>query len=193
MGLGVSAWNLEPNRVWFVRLEDSGSGISVELYLSEMDAAEKVNRQAYGSTTGYGSDLELSLTSDPDAPVQISKHQSTLPWHMKVTGSPGDSTQIFKINEFVDLDSINHPIFRNAGLAQVRAKAEIDAHTHAMFTRAVQMGTHLPELKVGDVCSVSSVIRNISELGQVMRHLISGTPSSLVDTLDLASFKPLKR
>lgn len=189
----ISSWNLNPNRLWFVRLADSGSAISVELYLTEADAEARSNLQAEGSSQGYGENLEVYLVSEESTSVQISLFQDFLTWHLKVSGSSGDPSKIFKIREFVELDEVSHPIFRNTGLSLIRAKAEIDAHTHARYNRAVQLGTHLPGINAGDICSLSSVTRGISELGQIVRRQIAGTPDSLVDTLEIASFKALKR
>ena len=193
MALSIQQFNIDPNRVWFVRLADTGTGISVELYLTEEDAEEQTNLQASGATTGYGSGLEVWLTAEESASVQISMHQSSLDWHITVSGAAADPTRILQIKEFVDLDDISHAIFANSNLVPLRAKAEIDAHTHAVITRSVQLGTHLPEIVVGEICAIESVSRDVSELGQVIRHQISGTPSSLLSTLDVASYKELKR
>ena len=44
MAFSIDSWNINPNRAWFVRLSDSGSGISVELYLSPEDAQAQISR-----------------------------------------------------------------------------------------------------------------------------------------------------
>lgn len=193
MAFSINNWNLNPNRVWYVLLSDSGSAISAGLYLTEEDAESQSNPQAEGSTQGYGDGLDVYLVSDENSIVQISLFQDFLAWHLKVSGSSGDPARVFKIKEFVDLDEISHPVYRNAGLSPVRASAEIDAHTHAIYNRTVQLATHLPDVNVGDICGLSSVDRGISDLGQVMRRRIIGTPESLIDTLEISSFKPLKR
>lgn len=193
MAFSVQQSNIEPNRVWFIRLADTGTGISVELYLTEADAEAQTHLQASGETTEYGSGLEVWLNAEESASVQISMHQSSLDWHVMVAGASEDETVILKIKEFVDLDDISHAIFATSGLAAIRAKAEIDAHTHAVFTRSVQLGTHLPEISVGEICAISSAGRDLSEIGQVIRHQISGTPSSLLSSVDVASYKALKR
>ncbi|MFA5706157.1 MAG: hypothetical protein WDA41_07365 [Candidatus Neomarinimicrobiota bacterium] len=195
MAFSITAWNINPNRVWFVRLSDAGSNIGVELYLTQADAEAQTNRQASGSTTGFGSDIEVILTPDLGATVPAVFYLDYT-WHLKVSGSDGDETKIFKVKEFVDLDEISHPIYRNTDLITTRATAEIDAHTHAVIRKEVTLGSHIPDIEPGDIVTINSTRRGKDELLQVTEHRIAAEISeetSLTSTLSIAGYLALKR
>ena len=90
---------------------------------------------AYGSSA----DLVLSNVSDMSGETQVSYFQTAVTKHVVVAGESGDSTKVFKLSEFVDLPEISDPIFRNSDLIEIKATAEIDAHTHAVIERDVQL------------------------------------------------------
>jgi len=193
MALSIAAWNLDPNRVWYVRLADAGSAISVQLYATLADAQAQTNMQASGATTGFGSSLQVTLTNATGATYPVSLYQSTYSWHLKVSGGDGDSSTIFRIKEFVDLDEIDHAVYRNSDLIPIRAAAEIDAHTHAKYSRSIQCGRPILTAKEGAIAGITSTRRALSELGQVAAHTISGTHNSLTSNLELITYKALKR
>lgn len=193
MSLTVSAWNIQPNRVWFVLLADAGSTISIELYPTQADAEAQTNLQASGATTGFGSSLPVTLTNASGALYPVSLYQSGYTWHLAVSGSDGDTTTILRLREFVDLDEIDHAVYRNADLIPIRATAEIDAHTHARYTRSAQLGIILTAAGEGAIGKTTSSRAGISELGQVINHTITGTHNSLTSSLELVTHKPLKR
>jgi hypothetical protein len=193
MAFSVTNWNIEPNRVWYVRLADNGSNILVELYLTQADAEARTNLQASGSSSGFGADLAVTLANDPAATVPVTLFQTSYSWHIRVTGGDGDATKIFQVKEFVDLDEINHPIYRNEILIPFRAAAEIDAHTHAAIRRELELGSHLPELDAGDIVQVNSLRAGANQLGQVLEHRIAGDPNRLTSTIEVAGYLALKR
>ena len=193
MPLTIASWNIDPNRVWFVRLADAGTTISVELYATLADAQARTNLQASGATTGFGSSLSVTLTNATGATYPVSLYQSTYTWHLLVSGADGDSTTIFRVKEFVDLDEIDHAVYRNAALIPIRAAAEIDAHTHAQYARSIQAGSPILSATEGAICILTSSRRTLSELAQVASHTITGTPSSLTSDLELLTYKALKR
>ena len=193
MSLNITAWNIDPNRTWFVRLADAGSSISVALYTSEADAQAQTNPQASGSTSGFGSALPVTLTVATGAIYPVSLFQSAYSWHLAVSGSDGDTTKIFRIKEFVELDEIDHPVYRNAELIPLRAAAEINAHTNVKYTRSLQLGTVFPSITEGSIGILTSARHGISERGQVVTHTISGTHASLTSSIELVTHKALKR
>lgn len=193
MAFLISAWNIDPNRVWFVRLADAGSAISVEHYATQADAEARINLQASGVTTGFGTALSVTLTNATGATYPVSLFQSTYPWHLQVSGTDGDSTTIYRVKEFVDLDEIDHPVYRNAELIPIRAAAEIDAHTHARYARSIQAGGPILGAVEGSIYSLTSSRRSLSELGQVVSHTISGTATSLTSDVELMTYRALKR
>lgn len=196
MAFSINAWNINPNRVWFVRLSDAGSTISVELYLTHADAEAQTNLQASGATTGFGTTLDVTLLPDVAATVIVSFFQDYA-WHLKVSGADGDATVIFQVKEFVDLDEISHPIYRNTDLIATRATAEIDAHTHAVIRKEITLGSHIPDIEPGDIVRVNSTRRGKDELLQVVEHQISAEISAenttLTSTLSVAGYLALKR
>lgn len=198
MALSIVASNLNPNRLWYVKLSDAGTGIAVELFLTEADADAGTNRQAHGTSTGYGSSVEVVLNADPGATVEISTFQTGQTWHLKVGGAGSDPTVVERMAEFVELDEISHPIYRNADLITTRATAEIDAHTHARLQKDIDLGSHLPTLEPGDILRLNSTRRGKNELLQVAEHRISaevseGGEMSLTSSVTAAGYIVLKR
>lgn len=198
MALSIVNWNVDENSVWYVRLVDTGSAVSVELYLTEADAEVQDNLQASGESDGYGSELEITLTNEDDAETPVSFLQDEYDWHIVVAGQNGDSTVIRKVNEFVELDEISHSIYRNSTLITSRATAEINVHTHAVIIRDISLGVHLPELEVGDITRLNSSRRGVYDLSQVVEHEIVGEinesgDQSLVSNIETRKYLEFKR
>lgn len=192
MALSIVNWNIAENRLWFVRLSDTGTNISVGLYLTAEDAQGQTNLQASGVSSGYGGALEVTLTAEPWAAL-VSCFQEGYAWHVMVSGANGDGTKIFKVKEFVELDEIAHPIYRDSELIGARALAEINAHTHARIIKTLALGIHLPALEPGDIVRIQSARRSIDAYGQVFEHRITGTKDSLTSEIEAISFLELKR
>jgi hypothetical protein len=193
MALSVVNWNIAENRVWFVRLSDTGSAVLVELYLTQTDAQARTNMQASGETTGYGSALEVTLTNEVGAIVPVTLFQDEYAWHLIVDGQNGDTTKIFKVKEFIEMDEISHAIYRNSSLITAKATAEINAHTHAAIIRDISLGTHLPEIEPGQILGVNSSRRGINDLSQITEITITGTQNSLVNAVETRKYIGLKR
>lgn len=191
--LSIVNWNIDENRIWFVRLSDTGSAVLVELYLTQADAQARINLQASGTSTGYGTALEITLTNEVGATVPVTLFRDEYEWHIMVAGLNGDTTKIFKIKEFIEMDEISHAIYRNSNLITARATAEINAHTHAAIIRSISLGTHLPEIEPGQILGVDSDRRGIDDLSQITEHEIVGIPNSLVSRLEIKKYTELKR
>ncbi|SPD72556.1 conserved hypothetical protein [uncultured Desulfobacterium sp.] len=193
MTLSVINWNVAENRVWYVRLADTGTEISVGLYLTSADAQAQTNVQANGESNGYGSVLEVTLSNQSGASVPVSLFQDSYAWHLVVSGANGDGSKIFKVKEFVELDEISHSIYRSTDIIEARALAEINAHTHARIIRSLALGVHMPALEPGDIVRLQSSRRSLDVYGQVFEHRITGQPNSLISELEAVSFLALKR
>jgi hypothetical protein len=194
MAFEITNWNIAENRAWYARIADLGEdGIQIELYLTLADAQARANLQAQGETTGYGADVEVILINEDSATVPVTLFREDYEWHLLVDGASGDDTVIFKIKEFVELDEISHPIYRNSALIEARAAAEIDAHTHAAIVRDITLGTHAPTMEPGDVVTLTSDRRGLDDMGQVFERTITGTVNSLTDAIEVRKFLELKR
>lgn len=194
MAFVITNWNIDPNRLWYVRIEDVSGVLTIGLYLSESDASAKTNRQAYYAQETFGTAVEITLDEDAGATVSVSLHQETDVWHLIVSGSVSDATKIFQIKPFVDLDDIQHPAYRNPLLVTRRATAEINAHTHVDIERYLDLGVHLPELEPGKILSVTSSRRGLTnDLCQVREHVITGEPDRLVSKVAAAKYQAIKR
>jgi hypothetical protein len=196
--LEIINWNIAQNRDWFVRLTDNGTGITVELYLSAADASAQTNRQAAGSTSGYGSSLDITLTNDEGAAHPVSEFQAEYTWHLQVSGQAGDSIKIFKVREFVELPEISAAIYRSQDLIARRATAEINAHTHASIIRVAELGVHLPDADIGQIAQITSTRRGIDALGQIDHMIIEGHvtdegEASLTNTIEVIEYQELAR
>lgn len=193
MAFSIVNWNIDENRVWFVRLSDTGSAVLVELYLTQADAQARNNLQASGTSTEYGTALEIILINEIGAIVPVTLFRDEYAWHIMVAGVNGDTAKIFKIKEFIEMDEISHSIYRNSNLITARATAEINAHTHAAIIRQISLGTHLPEIEPGQILGVNSDRRGIDDLSQITEHEIIGTPNSLVSRIETRKYMALKR
>lgn len=198
MAFQITAWNVNPNRVWFVRLSDAETGILAKLYLTQADVEAETNLQASGTSVGFGSNVEIVLANESGATEPVSRFQDSYDWHFMVSGSSGDADILYRIKEFVELDEINDPIYRNEDLITTRAKAEIDAHTHAVISKELVLGSHIPTIEPGDVVQLASTRRGKTELLQVMKHQVTGEISdggemSLTSTLSVAGYLALRR
>lgn len=191
--LAIVNWNVAENRVWFARLSDTGTEISVELYLTLADAQAQTNMQASGESAGYGASLEIILSNESGATVPVSLFQDGYDWHLIISGANGDTTKIFKVKEFVEMDEISHSVYRTSDIIEARASAEINAHAHAKIIRSLVLGIHLPSLEPGNVVNLQSVRRALNVYGQVFEHRITGTTDSLISELEAISFLELKR
>ena len=194
MAFSINNWNINPNRLWYVRIEDVSGVLTIGLYLTQADAAANTNPQAGYAAITFGANIEITLEAEPAASVAISLHQETDDWHLMVSGSTGDDTKIFQIKSFIDLDDIQHPIYRNPLLVTRRATAEINTHTHVDIERHLDLGVHLPTLEPGEIVSITSDRRGLSgDLCQVKEHLITGTPDRLTSRLVATKYQAIKR
>jgi hypothetical protein len=196
--LEIINWNIAPNRDWFVRLSDNGTGITAELYLSAADASAQTNRQASGSTTGYGSSLDITLTNDEGVAYQASEFQAEYAWHLQVSGQAGNTAKTYKVREFVELPEISAAIYRSQDLIARRATAEINAHTHASIIRVAELGVHLPDADIGQIAQITSTSRGIDALGQIDHMVIEGYvdesgEASLTNTIEVIEYQELTR
>jgi hypothetical protein len=191
--LSVVNWNIDENRVWFVRLSDAGSAVLVELYLTQADAEARTNLQASGTSTGYGTTLEITLINEVGATVPVTLFREEYTWHSIIAGQHGDTTRIFKKKEDIEMDEISHSIYRNSSLITARATAEINAHTHAAIIRQISLGTHFPEIEPGQILGIDSARRGINDLSQITELTITGTQNSLVNELETRKYIELKR
>uniref|UniRef100_A0A6M3KI93 Uncharacterized protein n=1 Tax=viral metagenome TaxID=1070528 RepID=A0A6M3KI93_9ZZZZ len=174
MTLLITNWNVEENRDWFVQLSDSGSAILAELFYTKSDAQHGNNRVAYGSGS-YGTDQEVILTAESGYSINL--FQSEYLWYLKVSGTAGNPTKVYRLKAFTDLDPILHSIFRNTDLITLKATEEINAHTYAKILRDTPLGTHIPDIAVGDVLTINSSRRGVNEQNQILSHIIQGVIS----------------
>jgi hypothetical protein len=190
----ITAWNINPNQNWYVRVSDGSSGITVELYDTQSDAEDQTNLVASGTSSGFGTDKNVTFTTGTDV---VSLFQDTYSWHLKVSGAAADPTKIYLIKQFVDLDDIESPLFSNSDLIPIRAAAEIDAHTHAKIGYNIALGSHITDLECGDVITVQSTRRSFSKTLQVTEVRTSFKASqegqSLTTSLTATEFLTLKR
>jgi hypothetical protein len=93
----------------------------------------------------------------------------------------------------VELEEISHSIYRDSILIAARAEAEINAHTHAAIIRDIILGTHLPEIEVGQTAGLFSDRREVDDLSQIHEHRIMGTPDSLISEVEIRKYMEIKR
>lgn len=195
MTMNITNWNVDENRDWYVRLSDSGTDITVELYITQSDAQAQNDRRSYGSAA-YGTDVVCTLTADTDYVVNY--FQEDYSWHLRVSGQNGDDTKIYKINAFTDLPSIVHSIFRNTDLVSLKSTYEINLHTKYKTARRVPLGIHISDFAVGKTVTFNSTRRGVSEDNQIASLTIRGSVEAsgsavLVNSCDLVKFSDLNK
>lgn len=198
MAFLIAAFNVEPNQEWFVKLSDSGSAILAELFLTQAAAQAGTERQAHGTSSGYGQAQEITLENDSGATVPVTgKYSEADAWHLKASGESGDPVKIFRMPAFEDLPDISDAIYLNAELGARRAKAEIDAATHLVKIRRVDLAVHLPLLESGETPRLNSAREAINELGQCDSFTISGAVSGqetkLTTSLEMRTYQAMTR
>lgn len=191
MAFSVYSWNVLENQIWFVRIADAGSSMSVKLFSSLVDAEADQNPVATGVTAGFGVS-SVAFSSG------VEKFNDALDWHIKVNGQDGDPTEIIRVNRFVEGDEISHAIFRNIELARIRATEEVDLHSMMVKNRTIDLAEHIPTLEPGVVAQLSNEVRNRSTLAWVSRVSIvyslsdDGT-SFLGNKVELHEWSQLRR
>ncbi len=160
----VADWNIEPNQKWFVKLSDIGASALVELFNTLADLEAAVNRVAYASVA-FGVDVKVTLTADATAPsfgAALSKFNSQLDYHLKITGSDGDATKRFAIGPFTDLPPVEDPLMLSEEVIAARATLEINKGTHSTLRRQMTLESHYPDLDLGDIVTLASTRRVIA-------------------------------
>jgi hypothetical protein len=199
MGLSITNWNIEENRDWYVRLFVSGGLIVVGLYEAQALAVAGDPAAAYAvSSAGVspGSDVPVVLT--PVGVHELNFFQEELEWHLSVSGAAIDPATVVKVAQFTDLPEIRDSIFVNEDLVQIRARAEIDNHTHARLPRDIAVETHYPSLRCGQIVEFTSIRRGKTQKSQLVARTISFEQTSdgevyLGESLTLMNHLALRR
>jgi len=192
MSFSVTAWNLNPNRDWYVKLSDAGDDILVELYPTQSDAESGTNLTASGAAS-FGSDSEVSMVMDDGGSPEISLFDAGPTYHLKVAGQDADATKIFHVSPFVDLPEVSHGIYQSWAMVTPRAQYEINAHTHTAKIKSIGIANHIPAMKAGDVLRIQSSRIGVDVLTTITELTISGTPDSLVNTVETVEYVDLSR
>jgi hypothetical protein len=187
MSFAITDWNLNPNRNWYVTIDDSGSGIQVDLYTTQANTEAETNRVASG-TGAYGTGSQITLVMDDAGTPEISLFNSDLDYHLAVTGESGDTSKTYHVAPFVDMDEISDGIYKSTALIQARALYEINLHTHTTKTITLSLASQFLGINVGDVVRIQSDRRNIDVLTTVTETVITGEPDSLTAEIETKEY-----
>lgn len=192
MSFSITYWNLNPNRDWYIKLSDAGDDILVELYPTLSDAEAGTNLTASGAAD-FGSDSEVVLVMDEGGSPEISLFDAGATYHLKVSGQDADATKIFHVSPFADLPEVSHGIYQSWAMVTPRARYEINTHTHTAKIKSIGIANHIPAMKTGDVLQIQSARLGVDVLTTVTELTISGTPDSLVNTVETIEYVDLSR
>lgn len=187
----LSDWNVSPNQLWYV----SVSGTAVSLFETEADMLADTNIVASGIAD---TNLEVILiVNDEYDTEQMPLYYQDVLYHLKISASV-TGVCYYKIKPFTDMYEIRHPIYNNSNIVISRGEAELNLHTHAILSRELVLGVHIPTAEVGEVVTFTSVRRNMEEKSQILSHTISGEVSddgsaSLTNTIQVANYRELYR
>ncbi|SDU38092.1 hypothetical protein [Desulfobacula phenolica] len=188
MSFAIVDWNIQADDTLYIGLADSGSDISVTVHDSESAAQSGTGGIASGSAAyGTGSTVILSGSSS------FTFFNASLDHHLKVSGESGDETKIFQVSPSADLPEISNSIYQSESLIQRRATYEINAHTHTSKIRDISIANPIPSLKIGDVLQIQSTRRGINVLTAITNLTISGTPDSIVNTVETVEYVDLTK
>jgi hypothetical protein len=189
MPFSISSWNVGENQDWFARVEDAGTGISIKVYESLIDAQNEENLIAYALTSGFGS--ASVVLSAPIGQQTLSRFQTIYSWHLVVSGSSGDPLVIFKISKFVELSPISDAIYKNEDLIVARGTQEIRKRTNASYVNRL-VSPVWKDIEIGNVISIDSP-RISTKLAQVDQFKISGNAVSLVMEIQAIEYMEMNR
>jgi hypothetical protein len=161
MAFDITDWNINPNQKWFVKLSDAGATALVELFNTLADAIAGTNRVAVGANVSFGVDVKVLLTAEVTQPTfgPLTKFNSQLDYHLKITGVDGDSTKRFAIGPFTDLPPVEDALMLTEEIVLARATLEINRGTHSILRSSLELDSHYPALELGDIVTVSSTRR----------------------------------
>lgn len=186
-------WNVKPNQTWFVQVDNT----AVTLYESQTDLEAGTNAIAVGIAD---SSLNVLLEYVDEYEGDVEFYYPDVAFHLTLSEIPDEyDVRWFKIKPLTDLSEIRDPIYNNSNIAIMRGEAELALHTFAVLGRSILLGTHIPELEVGDVANLTSVRRGVTdEKSQILSQTISGTVSeggetSLVTSISVANYVELSR
>lgn len=182
MAFDVTDFNLNPNQPWFIQISDIGSVALVEVFNTKADMDASTNRVAFNNSVIFGTDIEVELTEDTTEPLlaeAIGKFNSSLDYHMKVSGTNGDPTIKFEIGPFTDLEPIEDAMLLTEQMIQDRATLELNRATHTALRRSINLKSHFPDLDESDIITLSSTKRG---LVSVRNRIDSLTISASIDS-----------
>lgn len=184
----ITDWNVEPNKQYFVKLTDTGTGVKVWLYNTQAYAVAGTNLVASG-LCGYGTDQACSLSNKGTYP-SVTRFNHSKDYYLKVTFGSGESTAIFKIGPFYDKD-INEVLLSSVTMQEDRAAAEINKGTHCKDIKTLTMNTHDPTIRDGLVVTLNTTkFPNQEHL--IKRVTISGSGGGLIlDELEIYRYENL--
>jgi hypothetical protein len=191
-------WNVRPNKTWYVSVE----GYLVKLFETKEDMDNNVNPIMQGTADATTLQVVLSYIDEYEGDVEL--YYQDIEYHLTISGpSLPDEYDAgiakFKIKPLTDMSEIRDPIYNNSNIVLFRGEAELELHTNVVRKRDIVLGTHLPELEVGDVVSLTSIRRILTnENSQVLSQTITGTTAedgttSLVNTIQVATYMELYR
>ena len=188
----ITSWNINPNQDWYVKLQDTGSNISIGLYNSLSDAQGSSNIVASASVA-YGDSVGVLMEMDASGSPIISFFNSAVPYHLNVTGAFGDVEKIYHLYPFVDLPEINNSVYRSEDLIIRRVTNEINTHTHVAKSKTVSLSTLIDGLGINDIMEIDSDFRGESSSNVVDSITISGSNKSLLCSIGCTEYLDFKR
>lgn len=194
-GLEISDWNVSPNKLWYITIDSDEYDENMMVYLFDtlVDLNAGTNLVASGIIDPDTLTIVLYDTED----VVVPFYYTDYPYHLTVSEYPEYSAQ-FKINPLTDMSEIRHPIYNNSNIVLSKGEAELNLHTYAVLKKELVLGTHLPELEIGDTVEFVSTRRASTNNSQVLSQTISGEvsndgESSLITTIRIANYLELSR
>jgi len=194
-GIEISNWNVSPNKLWYLDIiitNDEYDDIIVSLY----DSLAALNTGTNAVATGI-IDYDTLTVILYDGTTALPFYYTDYPYHFTISEYPIENVQ-FKINPLTDISEIRHPIYNNSNIVLSKGEAELNLHTYSVLKKELVLGTHLPELEIGDTVEFISTRRASTNNSQVLSQTISGEvsdngKSSLITTIRIANYLELSR
>lgn len=188
----ISDWNVRPNKTWYIKVVAD----AVTLYDTLADMTNDANPVAAGiadSTT-----FQVYLFYEDLSDVEL--YYEDFAYHLVLSSIT--STGKFKVKPLTDMSELRHAIYNNSNIVLSKGEAELNLHTYVTIKRELVLGTHTPEMEIGDVVNFASARRGLigenTQNSQVLSLSITGEISedgsaSLVDSIQIAKYMELYR
>jgi len=190
--LSIVNSNLEPNIKWFISVTSDSSYFYCSCYQSLSDLQSDVNKIATGFSL-VGSNKQILLSQAYGSPITLGRFDTEISWHLVVSGGANESTTIFQLGPWSDMEPVKHSIYVNRDIIPYRAAALIDKATKLDTQISIAYAGTIYNLEPNDTVRVNSSFITKDFMTTVREVSYEFTPNSMLMTVGLSKFDQITR